>query len=113
MSVIGTFKLAKDGGWAGEIRTLAAHAKVRLVPNDNRTTPSAPAFRVMIGWSHVGDAWEACSAGEDPRDYLRVRIDDPSFIEPITAAMFPDEGGTSAELVWSRRRASAAENVKL
>lgn len=108
MSVIGAFKLARDGGWTGEIRTLAVRAKVRLVPNDNRTNPSAPAFRVMIGWSHIGDAWEARSVGATPRDYLRVRVDDPALTEPMTAALFTNEDGVSAQLVWSRQRSRGA-----
>jgi hypothetical protein len=51
MSIIGSFTPAKDGGWTGRIRTLVMDAKVRLVPNDNRDNESAPAFRVLIGYS--------------------------------------------------------------
>ncbi|HEX4180980.1 MAG TPA: DUF736 family protein [Caulobacteraceae bacterium] len=102
MSTIGMFKLAKDGGWAGEIRTVAIDAKVRLVPNDDRTSPNAPAFRVMLGWSRVGEAWEARSGGDNARDYLRVRLDDPTWAAPIAAALFPDVDGETAQLVWSR-----------
>lgn len=101
--IIGTFTLAKDGGWTGTIRTLTLNAKLRLAPNDNRETETAPAFRVFAGLSRIGDAWEARSAGEPPKDYLRVRLDDPGLPEPISAALFPSEEGTSAQLVWSRR----------
>jgi uncharacterized protein (DUF736 family) len=104
MSVIGTFTPAKDGGWSGSIRTLTIDAKVRLVPNDNRDNDKAPAFRVFVGQSRIGDAWEARSGGESPKDYLRVRLDDPSLSEPISAALFPSEDGGTAQLVWSRRR---------
>ncbi|MBV9510912.1 MAG: DUF736 family protein [Caulobacteraceae bacterium] len=104
MSVIGAFKLAKDGGWTGEIRTLAIDAKLRLVPNDNRASPNAPAFRVMLGWSHVGDAWEARSAGGNARDYLRICIDDPSLPTPVIATLFTDADGMSAQLVWRRHQ---------
>ncbi|CEF48488.1 unnamed protein product [uncultured bacterium] len=104
MFVIGTFTPAKDGGWSGSIRTLTIDAKVRLVPNDNRDNDKAPAFRVFVGQSRIGDAWEARSGGESPKDYLRVRLDDPSLSEPISAALFPSEDGGAAQLVWSRRR---------
>jgi hypothetical protein len=67
MSVIGTFTPAKDGGWTGSIRTLLMNAKVRLVPNDNRENENAPAFRVLVGHSRIGDAWEARSGDEIPR----------------------------------------------
>ena len=87
----------------GSIRTLTIDAKVRLVPNDNRENENAPAFRVLVGQSRIGDAWAARSSGENPKDYLRVRIDDPSLYEPINAALFPSDDGNAAQLVWNRR----------
>lgn len=104
MAVIGTFIPAKDGGWIGRIRTLTINAKVRLVPNDNRENGSSPTFRVFAGQSRVGDAWAAHSNGNPPKDYLRVRIDDPSFTQPLNAALFPDGDGLQARLVWTRQR---------
>jgi uncharacterized protein (DUF736 family) len=103
MTQIGIFAPAADGGWNGSIRTLTIDAKVRLVPNDNRENEKAPAFRVVAGQARIGDAWEARSTGSRPRDYLRVHIDDPSFYEPINAALFPSDDGSGAALVWNRR----------
>ena len=103
MAVIGTFTLAKDGGWTGAIRTLTLDAKLRLVPNDNRDHVNAPAFRVFVGSTRVGDAWEARSSGDPPKAYLRTKLDDPSLPEPISAALFPSEEGGEAQLVWNRR----------
>lgn len=103
MAQIGSFTLAKDGGWTGSIRTLTIDAKVRLVPNDNRENENAPAFRVFVGQFRIGDAWEAQSGGDNPKYYLRVRFDDPSLSEPISAALFPSEDGGEAQLVWNRR----------
>lgn len=105
MSVIGTFTPSRDGGWTGFIRTLTIDAKVRLVPNDNRDRDGAPAFQVFVGNSRVGDAWEARTSSDNPRDYVRVRLDDPSLPEPITVALFPSTEGDKAQLVWNRRRA--------
>ena len=105
MSVIGTFTPAKDGGWTGSIHTLTINAKVRLVPNDNRENDNAPAFRVLVGHSRIGDAWQARSNGDSPKDYLRIRLDDPSLPEPISAALFQSDDGAGAQLVWNRRRA--------
>jgi len=104
MALIGTFALAKNGGWTGTIRTLTIDAKVRLVPNDNRDSENAPAFRVFVGQSRIGDAWEARSGGDSPKEYLRIRLDDPSLPEPLSAALFPSEEGQEAQLVWNRRR---------
>lgn len=104
MSVIGSFTLAKDGGWTGTIRTLTIDAKLRLVPNDNREHENASAYRVFVGTSRIGDAWEARSGGDHPKDYLRIKLDDPSLPEPISAALFPSEEGNEAQLVWNRRK---------
>ena len=108
MSSIGTFSPAKDGGWAGSIHTLTIHTRLRFVPNDNRDSDNAPAFRVFAGQSRIGDAWEARSNGDKPKEYLRVRLDDPSLTEPISAALFPSEDGSTAQLVWNRRKAERA-----
>jgi uncharacterized protein (DUF736 family) len=102
MAVIGTFTPAKDGGWVGTIRTLTIDAKVRLVPNDDRTSKKAPAFRVFVGNSRIGDAWEAKTGGLSPKEYLRVRLDDPLLPEPVTAALFQVQDGSTAQLFWNR-----------
>ncbi|MFT4027317.1 MAG: DUF736 domain-containing protein [Novosphingobium sp.] len=96
-SEIGQFKRSKQGGWEGEIETLTIRRKIRLVPNDNRTTDTAPAFRVMLGWKAIGDAWEKKSRNDPPRDYVRVEINDPFC--PLIAALFPDAEGLTAKLV--------------
>lgn len=101
---IGQFILAKDGGWTGFIRTLTIDAKVRLVPNDDRNCDNAPAFRVLVGNARIGEAWDARTAGDNPRYYLRVRLDDPSLAEPLSAALFPSDEGDRTQLVWNRRR---------
>lgn len=104
MAVIGTFTPAKDGGWVGTIRTLTINTKVRLVPNDDRSSKKAPAFRVFVGNSRIGDAWEAATGGLNPKCYLKVRIDDPALPEPITAAMFSAETEKTAQMLWTRRQ---------
>lgn len=104
MAVIGTFKLGKDGGWTGHVRTLTLDAKLRLVPNDDRNHDDAPAFRVMLGWTRIGDAWEERSKGEEPKEYLRLKFDDPALPAPVIAALFPSQDGTEGQLVWRRRR---------
>jgi uncharacterized protein (DUF736 family) len=100
--VIGRFKPSRQGGWEGEIQTLTISRKVRLVPNDDRMSERAPAFRVMLGWQRIGDAWEEQSKGEAPRSYVRVVLDDPLFQHPRKAALFADADGNSARLVWDR-----------
>jgi uncharacterized protein (DUF736 family) len=104
MSIIGTFTPTKNGGYEGTIRTLTIQLKARFVPNDNRTSDSAPAFRVLAGRSEIGAAWSARTGGEKPRDYLSVRLDDPCLPSAIQAALFENPEKRSAQLVWSRPR---------
>ncbi len=101
---IGAFTLSTDGGWTDSIRTLTIDARVRLVPNDDRTHDNAPAFRVLGGNAGIGDDWDARTNGDNPKYYLRVRLDAPSLPEPFTAALFPSAEGDRAQLVWNRRR---------
>ena len=99
--IIGRFKRSKQGGWEGEISTLTIQRPIRLVPNNDRISDSAPAFRVMLGWQHIGDAWERQSRSDPPRDYWRVRIDDP--LCPISGVLFADEEADTARLMWEQR----------
>lgn len=103
MAVIGTFTPAKDGGWVGTIRTLTINAKVRLVPNDDRIGKKAPAFRVFAGSSRIGEAWEARTGGLNPKDYLRIKMDDPMLPRAISVALFQSDDGATAHLFWGRR----------
>ena len=106
MAVIGHFTASKDGGWEGTIQTLSISAKVRLVPNDNQSGERAPAFRVFTGKSELGAAWKARSQGDNPRDYLSLKLDDPYLSEGMSLALFEAEDGERATLVWNRQRGS-------
>jgi uncharacterized protein (DUF736 family) len=102
MASIGTFK--KTGkGYEGEIVTLSVQAKgVRIVPETNRTNEDAPTHRVFVGRAEIGAAWAKRS--EQGRDYLSLKLDDPSFNAPIYTNLFDDEDGETASLIWSRGR---------
>ena len=50
----------------------------------------------------IGAAWSKRS--EEGRDYLSLKLDDPSFTAPIYANLFDDEGGEGYTLLWSRPR---------
>lgn len=99
MSVIGVFTPTKEGGWSGTIRTLTIEAKLRFVPNDNLDSDRAPAFKVFVGRFEVGAAWRERS-GE--KEYLSVRLDDPTLPMTVRAALFPSDDGSEASLVWKR-----------
>jgi uncharacterized protein (DUF736 family) len=101
MANIGSFK--KSGSeFQGEIVTLSVQAKgVRIVPEANRANENAPTHRVYVGRAEIGAAWAKRS--EAGRDYLSVKLDDPSFTAPIFANLFEDEDGEAHTLIWSRQ----------
>ena len=106
--IIGRFKRSKQGGWEGEISTLAIQRQIRLVPNDDRVSDRAPSFRLMLGWHHIGDAWERTSHSEPPREYLRVRIDDPAWPQPLWGAMMESTDDGGVRLLWRRDKPEGA-----
>jgi uncharacterized protein (DUF736 family) len=100
MAIIGTFT-AKDGKYTGKIQTLGLNANVIFLPNTS-TGPDAPAFRAFSGKLELGAGWEKTSESSG-RQYLSVRLDEPSFPAPIFASLIAQEDDTYA-LLWSRPR---------
>jgi uncharacterized protein (DUF736 family) len=99
---IGSFKKVGNE-FQGEIVTLSVQTKgVRIVPEANRSGDNAPSHRVYVGRVEIGAAWSKRS--NEGRDYLSVKLDDPSFNSPIYANLFDDEDGDGFTLIWSRSR---------
>ena len=107
MANIGSFK--KSGNeYQGEIVTLSVQTKgVRIVPEANRSNDNAPSHRVFVGRAEIGAAWSKRS--NEGRDYLSLKLDDPSFTAPIFANLFDDEDGEGFSLIWSRSRKKSGE----
>jgi uncharacterized protein (DUF736 family) len=105
MANIGTFK--KSGHeYQGEIVTLSVQTKgVRIVPETNRASENAPSHRVYVGRAEIGAAWSKRSS--EGRDYLSVKLDDPSFTAPIYANLVEDDGETFT-LISSRTASRTA-----
>lgn len=104
MVAIGTLTATRDGGWAGPIFIMANFMKIKLVPNDNRAHPKAPAFRIFAGDVELGAAWQQRTNGSEPHEFLRMNLDFPGLPEPISAAVFFSEDGTKGRAVWNRQR---------
>jgi uncharacterized protein (DUF736 family) len=107
MANIGSFK--KVGSeLQGEIVTLGVQTKgVRIVPEANRVSDNVPSHRVFVGRAEIGAAWSKRS--NEGRDYLSLKLDDPSFTAPIYANLFEDEDGEGYSLIWSRGRRANGE----
>jgi uncharacterized protein (DUF736 family) len=107
MANIGSFKKV-NAEFQGEIVTLTVQARgVRIVPEANRSNDNAPSHRVFVGRAEIGAAWPKRS--NEGRDYLSVKLDDPSFTGPIYANLIEDEGGKTHTLIWSRARKPTAD----
>jgi uncharacterized protein (DUF736 family) len=99
MATIGTFTTS-DAGFTGSIRTLALNVKARIARVDN-PSDKGPHFRIYAGNVELGAAWQKRSEQTD-RDYLSVKLDDPSFPAPIYATLSEVEGEDGYQLIWSR-----------
>jgi len=97
MATIGSFKKVGND-YQGEIVTLYLQAKgVRIVAETSPSNDKAPSHRVFVGRAEIGAAWSKRS--EEGRDYLSLKLDDPSFNAPIYANLFDDEGGEGYTLL--------------
>ena len=105
MATIGTFT-STGTGFNGVIKTLNLNVKAKLVRVEN-PSDKGPHFRIFSGAVELGAAWQKVS--NEGRDYLSVKLDDPSFTGPIFANLFADEDGDGHSLIWSRPRKASAD----
>lgn len=98
MATIGTFMKSDDGSYNGSIKTLSLSVKQAQLRPVQKESENAPDYRIFAGGTEFGAAWKKTS--RENRDYLSVKLDDPSFPAPIYANLVDAEEGYS--LVWSR-----------
>ena len=100
MATIGNFTKSGDR-YSGAVRTLTLNVKAQIAPAE-KDNDKAPDYRIFAGQGvEFGAAWKKTSnAG---REYLSVKLDDPSFPAPVFASLVAVEGGNSYALIWSRR----------
>ena len=103
MAIIGTFTKSSDGSsFVGTVKTVALNVKAKITPAE-KDSDKAPDYRIYANTTDLGAAWKRTSnAG---RDYLSVKLDDPSFPAPIFASLVAVEGKDDFALIWSRRNA--------
>ncbi len=100
MANIGSFKKVGND-YQGEIVTMSVQTKsVRIAAEAQGDNDKAPTHRVYVGRAEIGAAWMKQS--KEGRDYLSVKLDDPSFATPIFASLFDDEDGKTFNLIWTR-----------
>ena len=99
MATIGTFTTTANG-FAGTIKTLNLNVKARIERVEN-PSDKGPQFRIYSGAVDLGAAWQK-TAKDTERDYLSVKLDDPSFPAPIYATLIEVDGQQGLQLIWSR-----------
>jgi uncharacterized protein (DUF736 family) len=102
MATIGTFTKTEDGSYTGAIKTLTLNVKAAQFRPADKENDKAPDFRIFSGQTEFGAAWKKTS--RENRDYLSVKLDDPSFSAPIYASLVDADEGYS--LIWSRARSA-------
>jgi uncharacterized protein (DUF736 family) len=100
MATIGTFTKSETG-FTGAVKTLSLHVKAKFIPAE-KESDKAPDFRILTGAVEFGAAWK--KTAQNGREYLSVRLDDPSFAAPIFANLIEGEEANH-QLIWSRRSA--------
>ena len=98
MATIGTFTKTGES-FTGAVKTLSINAKTTIKLAD-KASDKAPDYRVFAGSVEFGAAWKKTS--NEGRDYLSVKLDDPSFPAPIFATLVEGEDDNHS-LIWSRR----------
>ena len=100
MATIGSFTKASDGSFSGTVKTLSINAKITLKPAD-KSSDKAPDYRIYANVMELGAAWRKTST--EGRDYLSLKLDDPSFPAPVYAVLLESDEPGSHVLIWSRR----------
>jgi len=97
MTTIGKF--TRDGDlYTGVIITLTLNATATIKPVGKKAE-NAPDYRIYSAGAEIGAAWEKVS--EAKKKYLSIKLDDPSFSQPILARLITTDEGQN-NLVWNR-----------
>jgi uncharacterized protein (DUF736 family) len=99
MATIGTFTANSKSEFTGVIKTLTLNTKAILRPVEKEGEKS-PDFRIQSGDMDIGAAWKKTS--REGRDYISVKLDDPSFPAPIYATLSETDTAGEYALIWSR-----------
>ena len=97
--IIGSVTKNHDG-FEGTLTILTVQTDLKLIPVFNGKSDNAPDYRVYANGINIGAAWKRTSKGDDPRDYIAVKLDDPAFAAPVYANLV--DVGEKMDLIWSR-----------
>jgi uncharacterized protein (DUF736 family) len=75
---IGHVTRAKDGSFAGQLKTLSVRADVSMHPNQAKSSNSQPDYRVLCNGVEIGAGWNRRSEASG-RDYVSLSLAAPEF----------------------------------
>lgn len=97
MTIIGTFKKIDDS-FNGTLATLTLNRAIDIRPVE-RKTEQGPDYRAYAMGAEIGAGWLKSTEGK--KQYLSLKLDDPSFAAPLHCRLIAqDDGGYL--LLWSR-----------
>lgn len=102
MPIIGTFSAVNDG-YAGSIRTLMLNGRVKITAIARKEADSSPDFKITCGTAEIGAAWRRTKHSTD-QSYLRVRLDDPTWPQPVWGVLLEATDDGLVRLIWSRQK---------
>lgn len=97
MSTIGHFRREGEG-FTGRLATLHLDVVVTLAPAE-KFSSKAPDFIALVGEVECGAAWRLA---DTTGAVLSLKLDDPTWPEPISGRIMAAEDG-DLPLVWIRR----------
>jgi len=101
MTTIGHFR--RDGdGFVGSLTTLHLDVTLKLTPGE-KFSSKAPDFLAFVGDNECGAAWRA---RDGSGAILDLKLDDPTWPEPISARLMAAEDG-ALPLTWIRKSPEA------
>jgi uncharacterized protein (DUF736 family) len=113
--IIGTFIYDEaTDSFSGDISTLHFQfSPVEIVPTD-KSSEKGPDYRLTSATTHghveLGAAWKRTS--EQGREFISVSLDAPLLNAPLNAALFVEENGTKASMVWNRLKPKTEADPK-
>ena len=79
---------------------------------DRKNSDGAPDFRIFLGTTEIGAAWRRTKQGTD-QTYLRVRLDDPAWPQPIWGVLLESTEDGLVRLIWRRdTREEGSDNAR-
>ena len=98
---LGTFEKLDDNSYTGSVSTIMFQARVKITPNLTKRTDDQPDYRVHAGNAEIGAGWNKKSK-QTGKPYISIKMDDPSFTQPLFAALVETEAD-GYQLMWSGR----------